>query len=168
MYQKELPQQPLSSGTQSHPDCRAPHRYRASHVLFSPSPRRHERGLMIGFQGERIKPQIFKIFVPVSGLLLALASCQEGAPGVGSESPWAWGRGGQGAGGGSSAVGQDPQEIWACFLILSSLCWPELWRGEEGGGSQARPGRLSPNNDDGAGAPFYGRPLHRDTVQGRW
>lgn len=54
------------------------------HHTYSPSHHPKKNGLGIIFQGEKIKPQIFKIFVPVSRLLLALASSQEGAPEMGS------------------------------------------------------------------------------------
>lgn len=47
---------------------------------------------------------------------------------------------GKGQEGTTSAVGQDPLEIWGCFLILSFLCWPAL---------AARRGRGSSGQDQG-------------------
>lgn len=96
------------------------------HTLFSLSPRRKKKkGPAICFQGKKIKPQIFKIFVPVSRLLLALASSQEEAPGVGELGgaqalrlrvlgPKA--NGGKGQMGASWAVGQDPSGDLGLFL----------------------------------------------------
>lgn len=46
-------------------------------------------------------------------------------PGLKTECPWACGQEEQGAGGASWQWARPPREIWACFLILSFLCWPD-------------------------------------------
>lgn len=142
-------------------------------MLLSQS--RGKRDLIISFQGKK-KLHIFKIIVPFSGLLLALASSPGGAFWVrscgGSQASRLSVLGPEAKGdkeqkGASLVVSQDPSGDLGLFLNPFLPLLARAGCQERQGKQWVGPGRpRSPSNDGLSGAAFHGHPLHADTVQG--